>query len=50
MSGSKPLDELRRAIDAVDDELLDLLNRRAALTIEVGEVKRREGSDSEKVF
>ena len=47
MSGSKPLDELRRAIDAVDDELLDLLNRRAALTIEVGEVKRREGSDSE---
>ena len=47
MSGSNPLDELRRAIDAVDDELLDLLNRRAALTIEVGEVKRREGSDSE---
>lgn len=35
---------LRTRIDAVDRELLDLLNRRAALAQEVGEVKKHEGS------
>jgi chorismate mutase / prephenate dehydratase len=35
---------LRGQIDAVDRELLALLNRRAALALAVGEVKRREGS------
>jgi chorismate mutase / prephenate dehydratase len=35
---------LRGQIDAVDRELLALLNRRAALAMAVGEVKRREGS------
>ena len=35
---------LRTRIDAVDRELLDLLNRRAHLAQEVGEVKKREGS------
>lgn len=39
------LGELRAAIDAVDDELLVLLNRRAGLTIEVGEAKRQAGDD-----
>jgi chorismate mutase/prephenate dehydratase len=38
------LDGLRARIDAVDRELLGLLNRRAALALEVGEVKKREGS------
>jgi chorismate mutase / prephenate dehydratase len=38
------LNELRVAIDAVDRELLTLLNRRAALANEVGEIKRAEGS------
>ncbi len=38
------LPELRQQIDAVDAQLLDLLNRRAALALEVGEVKRAEGS------
>src|SRR6185369_14246673 len=40
----KPLSELRTSIDAVDRELLALLNRRAALANEVGEIKRAEGS------
>lgn len=35
---------LRNQIDAVDRELLSLLNRRAGLAQEVGEVKKREGS------
>ncbi len=35
---------LRTQIDAVDRDLLALLNRRAALAQEVGEVKKREGS------
>jgi chorismate mutase/prephenate dehydratase len=36
--------KLRERIDAVDRELLDLLNRRATLAQEVGEIKKREGS------
>ena len=35
---------LRLQSDAVDRELLALLNRRAALALEVGEVKKQEGS------
>jgi chorismate mutase/prephenate dehydratase len=35
---------LRHKIDALDDELLGLLNRRMQLAIEVGELKKREGS------
>jgi chorismate mutase/prephenate dehydratase len=35
---------LRQQIDAVDLELLDLLNRRARLAQQVGEVKKHEGS------
>jgi len=35
---------LRERIDAVDRELLALLNRRAGLALEVGEVKKAEGS------
>jgi chorismate mutase/prephenate dehydratase len=41
---AKTLPELRIQIDAVDRELLELLNRRAALANEVGEIKRVEGS------
>lgn len=41
---AKTLPELRIQIDAVDQELLTLLNRRAALANEVGEIKRIEGS------
>ncbi|MEZ0309406.1 MAG: chorismate mutase, partial [Ramlibacter sp.] len=41
---AKDLGSLRIAIDAVDRELLAVLNRRAALANEVGEIKRAEGS------
>jgi len=41
---AKTLSELRVQIDAVDHELLTLLNQRAALAHEVGEIKRVEGS------
>ncbi len=41
---AKTLPELRTLIDAVDQELLAALNRRAALANEVGEIKRAEGS------
>ncbi|MCK6421821.1 MAG: prephenate dehydratase [Aquabacterium sp.] len=35
---------LREQIDALDGQMLDLLNRRAQLAQQVGEIKRREGS------
>ncbi len=41
---TKTLPELRTLIDALDLELLALLNRRAALAHEVGEIKRADGS------
>ncbi|MCW5636892.1 MAG: prephenate dehydratase [Rubrivivax sp.] len=45
MSAASPgLQDLRAEIDAVDRELLALLNRRARLAVEVGELKKREGS------
>ncbi len=47
MSSEKQLSDLRQRIDALDDELRALLNHRAALTIEVGEVKRAAGTDTE---
>src|SRR3569832_1107901 len=40
----KDLAQLRIEIDAVDRELLNLLNRRASLANEVGDIKRAEGS------
>jgi chorismate mutase/prephenate dehydratase len=43
----KNLRELRQDIDAVDDELLALLNRRAQLVVEVGRVKEQS---SQPVF
>jgi chorismate mutase/prephenate dehydratase len=41
---AKTLPELRTQIDAVDLELLALLNKRANLAHEVGEIKRIDGS------
>jgi chorismate mutase / prephenate dehydratase len=38
------LQQLRAQIDALDRELLATLNRRAALALEVGALKKREGS------
>ena len=42
--GLPDLPTLRQRIDAVDKELLALLNRRAALALVVGEVKKKDGS------
>ena len=44
MTEAKSLAQLRTQIDAVDQALLTLLNRRAGLAHEVGEIKRVEGS------
>lgn len=38
---SENKDNPRRAIDAIDDQMLRLLNERAAIALRVGEVKRR---------
>ena len=43
---AKDLDDLRREIDAIDSELLRLINQRAAVAIEVGEVKRVSAQDA----
>jgi len=37
----KKLQELRERIDALDDQILDLLNRRAEVVVEVGTTKQR---------
>lgn len=37
------LDELRRAIDEIDRQILDLVARRVRLVLEVGDVKRARG-------
>ena len=37
------LDELRQKIDEIDTELLRLLNERADVVHEVGEIKKRDG-------
>ncbi|HOB95154.1 MAG TPA: chorismate mutase, partial [Aquabacterium sp.] len=44
-SSSNPaLLALRQRIDALDRELLDVLNRRMQVVVEVGELKKHEGS------
>ncbi len=39
----RKLDNLRQKIDAIDDQILELLNRRSALVIEVGRLKAANG-------
>lgn len=38
------LEELRQAIDRLDDQILPLLNQRAALAIKIGHIKKSDGS------
>jgi chorismate mutase/prephenate dehydratase len=40
----KELDRLRKNIDAIDDEILALLNRRSEFVIEIGNIKRSQKS------
>lgn len=37
------IDDIREQIDALDDELLSIFNRRAALAVAIGEIKKAEG-------
>jgi len=43
MTDAERLDELRRAIAALDEELIDLLARRLRLAAEIGPIKQRLG-------
>ncbi len=45
MSIEKRLNELRESIDSIDKEILDLLNRRAKVAQEIGEVKNHNEAD-----
>jgi chorismate mutase/prephenate dehydratase len=38
------IEELRKAIDGIDDQLLDLLNSRAKLVIEIGRIKKEQNA------
>ena len=40
----KTLKDLREEIDSIDSQILSLLNKRAGCVIEVGEIKKKEGS------
>ena len=41
--GSREIDEWRRRIDAIDEQLMRLLNSRSACALEIGRIKRRLG-------
>jgi chorismate mutase/prephenate dehydratase len=41
----KSLTELRKQIDTIDDQILDLLNRRARVVVEVGKTKSGQSKD-----
>jgi len=43
MSAAERLEELRRAIAALDSDLVDLLARRLRLATEIGEIKKQLG-------
>lgn len=43
MTTKPELDELRRSIDAVDQQILQLLHERVRLVVAVGEYKRERG-------
>ncbi|HEY8469126.1 MAG TPA: chorismate mutase [Longimicrobiales bacterium] len=43
MTAAERLEELRRAIAALDSELVDLLARRLRLATEIGEIKKQLG-------
>jgi chorismate mutase len=40
---SREIDEWRRRIDAIDEQLMRLLNSRSACALEIGRIKRRLG-------
>lgn len=42
MLESNPLDPLRLQIDTIDEQLVDLLNKRASIAFEIGKIKKRQ--------
>ena len=48
MSKKKELDSIRKKIDELDAELLQMLNQRSSLAIEAGENKKEEVIISQK--
>ena len=38
---SNPYNEYRKKIDAIDEQLLELLNQRAEIALKIGEIKRQ---------
>jgi chorismate mutase/prephenate dehydratase len=46
MPDDSRLDPIRKNIDAIDDQLLTLISRRAALAVEVRELKHKAGNES----
>ncbi len=47
---TEDLEKLRAQIDAIDEQLLDLFNRRAACAVEVAEVKRERSGDTDETI
>ncbi len=45
MPKDKSIQALRKSIDCIDEEILDLLNKRAELVINVGKLKSAETRD-----
>ncbi|MHC4991737.1 MAG: prephenate dehydratase [Planctomycetota bacterium] len=43
-TGSVPLDDMRRQIDEIDKQLVDILSRRASIVVEIGKSKRSDGT------
>ncbi|HLB25957.1 MAG TPA: prephenate dehydratase [Nitrospirota bacterium] len=39
------IEELRKRIDGIDDRLLDLLNQRAKLVIDIGKIKKKDNAE-----
>ena len=46
MDNSKKLKEIRAKIDGIDDKILELLNKRASLVVEIGRIKIEGKRDS----
>ena len=44
MPDADPLEPLRLKIDALDEQIVELLNARARIVVEVGKVKQKQGS------
>src|SRR5579872_340399 len=44
MAGSDPLDPLRAKIDEIDRQLIELLNARASIVVEIGKLKQSQGT------